>query len=161
MKSEDSEAETLRIGVEGRFVTVWATREAPFYLFWFSSVAHSCLDSWRPHGRQISLSITHSQSLLKLISTESVMPSNHLILCRSLLLPPSIFPSIRVFSYESVLCIRWPKYSASASVLLMNIQDWFPLGLTGWISLQSKGHSRVFANTTVQKLQVFSTQLSL
>ena len=163
-------------------------------------------------ARQASLSITSSRSLLKLMSTESVMPSNHLILCRPLLLLPSIFPSIRVFSNESVLRIRWPNYwsfsfsispsdeysgliplggmsvfyiasivymcqsqppnssrlqsfpasgsfpmsqfftsggqsirvSASASVLPVNIQDWFPLGWTGWISLQSKGLSRVF-----------------
>ena len=61
-------------------------------------------------ARQVSLSITNSQSLLKVMSIESVMPSNHLVLCRPLLLPPSIFPSIRVFSSESVLCIRWPKY---------------------------------------------------
>ena len=59
---------------------------------------------------QASLPITNSGSLLKLMSIESVMPSNHLILCRPLLLPPSVFPSIRVFSNESVLCIRWPKY---------------------------------------------------
>ena len=90
---------------------------------------------------QASLTITNSWSLVKLMSIESVMPSNHLILCCSLLLPPSIFPSIRVFSNESALCIRWPKYwvSASASVLPMNILDWFPLGLTGLISLQFKG----------------------
>ena len=76
---------------------------------------------------------------------------------------PSIFPSIRVFSNESVLCIRWPKcgVSALASVLPMNIQDWFPLGWTGWISLQSKGLSRVFSNNTVQKHQFFSAQCSL
>ena len=61
-------------------------------------------------ARQASLSITNSRSLLKLMSIESVMPSNHLILCRPLLLPPSNFPSIRVFSKESALCIRWPKY---------------------------------------------------
>ena len=76
------------------------------------------------------------------MSIWSVMPSNHLIPCHPLLLPPSIFPSIRVFSNELVLCIRWPKYSsisASISVLPMNIQDWFPLGWIGWISLQSKG----------------------
>ena len=104
---------------------------------------------------QASLSITNSQSLPKLMSIESVMPSNHLLLCRPLLLPPSIFPSIRVFSNESVLQIRWPMYwsfsfSTSPS---MNIQDWFPLRLTGWISLQSNGLSRVFSNTTVQKHQ--------
>ena len=75
--------------------------------------------------------------LLKLMSIESVMPSNHLILCHPLLLPPSIFPSIRVFSNESVLRITWPNIgvSASASVLPMTTQDWFPLGWTGWISL--------------------------
>ena len=112
---------------------------------------------------QASLSITNTWSLPKLTSIESVMPSNHLILCRPLLLP-SIFPSIRVFSNKSGLRIRWPQSfaaSASASALPMNIQDWFPLGLTGWISLQSKGLSRVFSNTTVQKHQFFCIQLSL
>ena len=82
-----------------------------------------------------SLFITNSQSLPKLMSIESVMRSDHLILCCPLLLPPSIFRSIRVFLNESLLHIRWPKYvvSASASVLPMNIQDWFPLGWTlGW-----------------------------
>ena len=107
----------------------------------------------RTAARQASLSSTISQSLLKLISVELMMPSSHLILCCPLLLLPSIFPSIRVFSSELVLCIRWPKYwsSASASVLPMNIQDWFPLGLTDWISLQSMGLSRVFSNNTVQR----------
>ena len=81
---------------------------------------------------QAFLSITNSRSLLKLMSIESVMPSNHLILCRPLLLLPSIFPSISVFSNESVLPIRWPKYW---SFLPKNIQDLFPLGLTGLISL--------------------------
>ena len=92
-------------------------------------------------ARQASLSITKYHSLPKLMSIESVMPSNHLILCHPLLLLPSIFPSIRVFSNESVLRIRWPKFgaSASASVLPVNIQRWFPLGCTGWISLQSRG----------------------
>ena len=98
-------------------------------------------NSLRPHERQTSLSITNSRSSPKLMPIELVMPSNYLILCCPLLLLPSIFPSIRVFSKESVLNIRWPKYwvSASASVLPMNIQDWFPLGYTGLISLQSKG----------------------
>ena len=99
---------------------------------------------------QASLPITNSQSLLKPMSIESVMPSNHLIPCRPLL-PPSVFPSIRVFSNESALCIRWSKYwefQLQQSVLQMNIQDWSPLGWTGWISLQSKGLSRVFSNTT-------------
>ena len=113
-------------------------------------------------AHQASLSSTISQSLFKPMSIELVMLSNHLILCLPLLPLPSIFPSIRVFSKESVLHIRWPKYgvSASASVLPMNIQDWFPLGWTGWISLQSKGLSRVFSSTTVQKHQLFSAQPS-
>ena len=87
-----------------------------------------------------SLFITNSQSLLKLMSIESVMSSNHLILCCPLLLPLSIFPGIRVFSNESVLWIRWPKYwSFSFSISPSNeYPDWFPLGWTGWISLQSK-----------------------
>ena len=134
----------------------------------FSSVqfSHSVLsDSATPwtSACQASFSFTNSWSLLKLMSVESVMPSNHLILCRPLLLLPSIFPSIRAFSNESALHIRWPNIgvSASASVLPMNIQDWFPLGLTGWIFLESKGLSRVFSNTTVQKHQIFGVQLSL
>ena len=82
------------------------------------------------------------------------MSSNHLILCHPLLLPPSIFPSIRVFSSESVFHIggQTIEVSASVSVLPMTIQDWFPLGLTSWISLQSKGLSRVFSNITVQSI---------
>ena len=117
----------------------------------------------RTAARQASLSITNSQSLLKLMSIESVMPSNHLIVCHPLLLLPSIIPGIRVSSSESVLHIRWPKYWSFnfSSVLPVNIQDLFPLRLTGWISLQSKGLSRVFSNTTVQKHQFFSPQLSL
>ena len=107
-------------------------------------------------ARQASLSVTNSQSLPIFMSIELVMPSNHLILCRTLLLLPSIFPSIMVFSNESVLYIRWPQYWRSETetlVLPMNIQDWFPLGRTGWISLQSKRLSRVFSSTTVQKHQ--------
>ena len=101
---------------------------------------------------QASLSITNSWSLLKLMSIESVMPSNHLILCYRLLLPPSIFPGIRVFSSESVLHIKWPNIgvSASSSVLPTNIHlGCFPLGWTRWISLLSKGLSRVFFSPTV------------
>ena len=104
---------------------------------------------------QASLCFTISWSLLKLMSIESVMPSNYLVLCHPLLLP-SVFPSIRVFSSESALHIRGPKYwslGLSISVLPLNIQDWFPLGLTDLIFLQSKGLSRVFSNTTVQKHQ--------
>ena len=97
------------------------------------------------------------------MSIKSVMPSNYIILCRSLFLLPSIFSSIRVFSNETTLHIRWPKTVASAlaSVLPMNIQDWFHVGLTGLISFQSEGLSIVFSNTTVQKHQFLSVQLSL
>ena len=107
---------------------------------------------------QASLSFTISQSLLK-----SVMPSNHLILCCPPLLLPSVFPSIRFFSNESVLIVIGQSIgvSASASVLPMNIQGWFPRGLTGLMSLQSKGLSRVFSSTTVQKHQFFGAQPSL
>ena len=106
-------------------------------------------------ARQVSLSITSSQSLLNLMSIELLMPSNHLILCCPLLLPPSIFPSIRVFSNESVLHIRWLKYwSFSFSISPSSEHPWL-------IYLQSKGLSRVFSNTTVQKHQFFGTQLSL
>ena len=89
-------------------------------------------------AHEASLSFTVSQSLLKLMSIELVMPSNHLILCHPLLLP-SVFPSIRVFSSELAPQIRWPKYwSFSSSILPMNIQGWFPLGWTGLMSLLSK-----------------------
>ena len=112
---------------------------------------------------QAFLSITKSRSLLKLMSIKSVMPSNHLILCHCFSFPPSIFPSTRVFSTESVLISGGQSIgvSALASVLSMNIQDWFPSGWTGWISLQSKGLSRVFSNITVQKHQFFGAELCL
>ena len=108
--------------------------------------------SWTA-ARQASLSITNPQSLLRLLSIELVMPSNRFILCHSLLLLPSIFPSIRSFpvSYFFASSSQSIGVSASASVLPMNIQDWSPLGWTGWISLQSKGLSRAFCNTTIQK----------
>ena len=93
----------------------------------------------------------------------SVMPSNYLILCHSLLFLPSVFPSIRVFSNESALHIRWPKYwSFSFNISPSNEHSGLiSFGWTGWISLQSKGLSRVFSNTTVQKQQFFCAQLSL
>ena len=105
-------------------------------------------------ARQASLSITNYQNVPKPMFIESVMPSNHLILCHPLLLLPSIFPTIRVFSN------KWPKYrNFSFNISPSNTQDWSPLGWTGYISLQSKGLSWVFSNTTVQKHQFFgSTQ---
>ena len=113
-------------------------------------------------AHQASLSIAPSQSLRKFMSIESVMLSNHHILCRPLLLSSSIFPSIRVFSNESVLRIRWPKYW-SFSFNIISSKEYSGLissGWTGWISMQSKGLSRVFSNTTVQKYQFFGAQLS-
>ena len=121
-------------------------------------------DSLQPHGPaapQASLSFTTSQSLLKIMSIKSVMLSNHLIVCHPLLLLPSIFLSIRVLSNQSALHIRCQSIRSSASVLPMNIQGLFPLGLIGLVSLLSKGLSRVFASTTVWKHQFFSTQPSL
>ena len=111
-------------------------------------------------ARQASVSITNSLSLLKLMSIESVMPSNHLILCRPLLLPSS-FPSISVFSNESILHIRWPKYwsfsfsiSSSNSGLISFRINWFDLRAV-------QDFQRAFSNTTVQKHQFFHAQLSL
>ena len=112
---------------------------------------------------QASLSNTNSLSMLKFMSIKSVMPSNHLILCCPLLLPPSIFPSIRVFSNESVLRIRWPKYwSFSFNISPFNEHSGLISFRMDWLDLlQSKGLSRVFSNTTVQKHQFFGAQLSL
>ena len=104
-------------------------------------------------------SITNSRHLLKLLSFGLVMPSNHLILCRPLLLPPSIFPSIRVFSSELALCIRWPKYQIfSFSISPSNEYSGLISFRMDWLS---KGLSRVFSKTTVQKHQFFGAQLSL
>ena len=134
---------------------------SPFSLQFSCSVMS---DSLRPHESQHARPPcpsptpgVHSNS-----SIESVMASSHLFLCRPLLLLPPIPPSIRVFSNESTLHIRWPEYwSFSFSISPSNeYPGRFPLEWTGWIPLQSKGLSRVFSNTTVQKHQFFSTQLS-
>ena len=124
----------------------------------FSSVAQSCPTLCDPMNRsRPGLSITVSRSSLKLTSIESVMPPSHLILCRPLLLLTPITASIRVLSNESMLRMKWPKYwSFSFSTFLpKKSQGWSPSEWTGWISLQSKGPSRVFSNTTVQKHQFF------
>ena len=123
----------------------------------FSSVQFSCsvvsdsVTTWTA-ACQPSLSITKSWSLLKLMSIESVMPSNHIILCRPLLLLLKSFPAWGSFPMSQFFTSGDQSIgvSASASVLPMNIQDWSPLGLTGLISLQSRGLSRVFSNTTVK-----------
>ena len=129
----------------------------------FSSVAQLCPIVCNPMNRSTSDLPVHHQfwSLLKLMSVESVMPSSHLILCCPLLLLPPVSPSIRVFSNESALHMRWPKYwSFSFSISHSSEHPGLiSLGWTGWISLQSKRLSRVFSNTTVQKHQFFSAQL--
>ena len=114
-------------------------------------------------AHQASLSITNSWSPPKPMSVESVMPSNHLILCRPILLLPSIPPSIRVFPMCQFLARggQNPGVSALASFFPKKSQGWSPSEWTGWISLQSKGLSRLFSNTTVQTHQFFGTQLSL
>ena len=131
----------------------------------FSSVAQSCPALCDPKNCNTPGISVHrnSQSSPKLMSIKLVTPSNHLILCHPLLLLPSIFPSIRVFSNESALHMRWPKYwSFSLSISPSNEQPGLsPLGWTDWISLQSKGLSRVFSNPTLQKHQFFGAQLFL
>ena len=116
---------------------------------------------WRT---QASLSITNSRTLLKLMSIALIMPFNHLIFCCPLLLLPSIFPNIRVFSKESVLCIRWPKYwSFSFSISPTNEYSGLTSFRMNWFdqSLLSKGLLRVFSNTTVQKHRFFRARFSL
>ena len=110
---------------------------------------------------QASLSITNSQSSLKLMAIKSELPSSHLTLCRPLLLLPPIPPSIRVFSNESTLCMRWPKYWSFSFSIIPSKEHSGPISFRmDWISLQSKGLSRVFSNTTVQKYKFFGAQLS-
>ena len=131
----------------------------------FSSVTQSCPSLCNPMDCSTQSFPVHHK-ILELAQTHVhwvVMASNHFILCRPLLLLPSIFPRIRVFSNESALCIRWPKFGAStsASVLPMNIQDLFPLGLTGWISLQSKDSQESSPHHSPQKHQFLCAQPSL
>ena len=131
----------------------------------FSSVAQLCPTLCDPMNRSTPGLLVHpnSRSTPKPMSIESVMPSNHLILCHPILLLPSIFPSIRVFSNESALCIRWAKYGGFS--LNISPSNEHP-GLISFRMdrldlLAVKGVSRAFSNTTVQKHQFFGTQLSL
>ena len=131
------------------------------------SISKSCPTLCKPIDNSTpGFPLTISGSLLKLMSIELVMPSNYFILCRPLLLLPSIFPSIRVFSNEKIysygqkLLVKVGT-SASASVLPVNIQGWFPVRLTGSISLQSKALSRVFSSNAIWKHQFFCAQPSL
>ena len=127
------------------------------------SITKSCLlfvILWTVAG-QAPMSSTVSQSLLKFLSIELVMLSNHLILSCPLLLLPSVFPRIRVFSISQLFISGGQSIGASASVLPMNIQGWFPLKMTDLISFQSKRLSRVFSSTTILKHKYFGTQPSL
>ena len=136
--------------ISGRFFTTWATREASKYVVVVQPLnrVQFFVTPWTS-ASQAFLSFTVSWSLLKLMSIESVMPSNHLILCR-----PLFASCLQSFPASSGgQCIR---VSASTSVLPESIQGWFLLGLPGWISLLSKGLSRVFSSTTVWKHQFFS-----
>ena len=142
----------------------WQTRDVWLayclcLLFSLTVVSDSFVIPWTT-ASQASLSFTVSWRLLQIMSIESVILYNHLIFCCPLLLP-SIFPASESFPMSRHFASDSQNIGASASVLPMNIQDWFPLGLTGLISFQCKGLSRVFSNTTVQKHQFFSTQLSL
>ena len=136
----------------------------PFLLSWKWKLLSRVLFFVTPWtaARQASLSITNSQSLLKLMSTESVMPSSHHILCHPLLLLPPNPPSIRVFSNESTLCMRWPKYwSFSFSISPSNEYSGLISFRMDWLDLlAAKGLSRAFSNTMVQKHQFFGAQLS-
>ena len=157
-----SDTKETSSGSSGLEMTPWVSFALPHCCFQLlSQVWHFMTPGNVAH--QASLSFTISWSSLKLMSIESVMPSNHLDLCHPLLLLPSIFPSIRVFSNESVLHIKWPKYwslsfsispSKEYSGLISFRMDWL-------LSMQSKGLSRVCSNTIVQKHQFFSAQLSL
>ena len=135
-------------------VAQWGQKKKKVFLNIFSSVQSFCCvrlfaTPWTA-TRQASLSITNSHSWPKFMSIESVMPSNHLLLCH-LLLRPSIFPASGSFQMSQFFTSGSQSIgvSASASVLPMNTQDWSPLGWTGWISLQSKGLPKVFSNNTV------------
>ena len=122
-------------------------------------------DSLQPHELQHaspSLSVTNSQSILKLMSIALVIPSNQFIFCHPLLLPPSIFPSIRVFSNESTLCMRWPKYwSFSFSISPSSEYPGLISFRIDWLDLLAVKGAQEFSNTTIQKHQFFGAQLSL
>ena len=135
------------------------TSDMPIVVFQLLSHVWLFSTPWTT-ARQASLSFTISQSLLKLMSIKVVMASNHLVLCHPLLLLPSIFPSIRVYSNELALLIRWPQYWSFSSSLSNEYSEVISFRMTGLISLLSKGLSRVFFSTTVQKHHFFGTQPS-
>ena len=154
-----------------KMLNLFSCAYLPFlYLFQFNSVSHLCLthcDPWTA-AHQTSLSITNSRSLLKLMSIKLVLPSNHLILCHPLILLPSIFPSIRVFSNESGLCIRWLKYcsfsysissSNEYSGLISFRMDWLDLtAVQGTLKSLLQHHSS--KESILHCLAFFIVQLS-
>ena len=154
---------------------IWSCGLLHQWVVWFSSVAQSCPTVCNPMNRSMpGLPVYHQlPEPTPNMSIESVMPSTHLILSHPLLLLPSIFPSISVFSNESVLCIRWPKYwsfsispSSEYSGLISFKIDWSDLlavqgSLKSLLQYHSSKASRVFSSTTVQKHQFFHTQPSL
>ena len=141
-------------------VQQWKLKKSPIkkvmllFSHWVKSVSWLFATPWTAAG-QAPLSLTISQSLLKFTSIESSMLSNYLMLYHFLLLLSLIFPSLRVFSRNQFFASGAQGIGASASVLPVSIQAWFPLGMTCLISSQPKGLSRVFSNTTVQKYQFF------
>ena len=145
----------------GIFATWKASKFVVVIVVLFLSCVQLFVTPWTA-ACQAPLSSSVSWSFLRFMSIESVMLSNHLILCCPLLLLPSIFPRIRVFSNKSAFASGGQSIgtSASASVLPMNIQGWFPLGLIGLISLLSKGLSKIFSSTTIRKHQFFGAQPS-
>ena len=159
-------------GMEPRFPTLRADSlpseppGEPKLMYRFSSVqslsrVQLFVTPWTA-ARQASLSITNSQSSPKPMSIESVMPSNHLILCCPLLLLPSIYPSIRVFSNESVLCIRWPKYWSFSFNISPSNEHSGLISFNGLVGCPcSPRDSQESSNTTAQKHQFFSVQVSL
>ena len=142
--------------------TIFGDKAFLLSLFIYLVMSDSLETPWTA-AHQASLSVTNSQNLLKHMSIELVMPSNHIILCHPLLLLPSIFHRTRVFPKSWLFVSGGKSIGASASepVLPMNMQGWSPLGLTGLIFLQSKRLSRIFSSITLQKHQFFSLQSSL
>ena len=143
-----------KMGIEGTYLNISSVQSLSHVQLFATPWTTAC---------QASLSFINSWSLPKLISIELVMPSNHHILCHPLLLLPSIFPSIRVFSDESALLIRWPKYwSFSFNICPSNEHPGLISFRVDWLDLLAvQGLSRVFSYTTVQKHQFFCSQLSL
>ena len=143
-----------------RFISLWNLMT----IILIQSLGHVQLSvTPRTAAHKASLSLTISCSLLKLMSIESVMPSNHLILCRPLLLLPSVFPRLGSFPMSWFFASGGQSSGVLALTLIlpMNIQSWFPLRLTSLISLQTMGLLRVFSSTTIWKHQFFGIQPSL